>query len=454
MRNKWYVLGGVAISLIMIFVDQTALPVALVEIQRDLSAERNLVQQVINLYLLFIAMFILLAGKLGDRKGHFKIFSIGLTVFFLSSFLAGIASNIQMLLSARCLQGMGAALMMPTGMVMLVESFTEEERGKAMGIYFISTTLFLVFGPLLGGCITQWAGWQGIFYLNLPLIVLSYFLIRKGGMENSLANSEEIDWLGFVASSGAIGLFVYFMIKVKNKSLFSLENLLPFFLWLGCILVWLRYSLPKPNAFVKASYFKNKIVRNGFIIISLMQIALVSTALWPLYLQDVLKLNPIQSSVWVLSGYLPILLSGPIAGKLYDLFGPRLPAVTGMILLSFGLLWIAVCSFLNFSYGLILGFFLAGFSFPFIISAVMISSVSYSAPNLKGAMSGLVNAGRQIGGAMGLAFVGAFSFDYLFISSFTLSMLLAAGLILIGLPFAFQLPARQIEKSLIAYSEN
>src|SRR5438105_7243122 len=167
----------------MIMLDNTVVNVALPSIQRDLGIKISELEWVVNGYFLTFAVLMLTGGKLADLLGRRRIFIVGLVIFTASSLACGLASSGQMLIAARAVQGVGAAMMNPATLSIITATFPPRERGQAIGIWAGVSALALAIGPLLGGLIVDNINWHWIFYVNVPVgvvgIVVSYFFIQE-----------------------------------------------------------------------------------------------------------------------------------------------------------------------------------------------------------------------------------------------------------------------------------
>lgn len=197
MNKKWWGLLAIMPALAMVFVDISVLPVALPSIQEHLGASSLQLQWCINAYLLITAILVLAGGKLGDWMGHRTAFSLGMAVFAGASALCGMASNPFWLITARSIQGVGGALMIPASTALLMSLFPPSERGKATGINVSIGSLFMILGPLIGGYLTENLSWRWIFWINLPIalvgLLLAFLLIPR-----SVSRRPNFDTPGFI----------------------------------------------------------------------------------------------------------------------------------------------------------------------------------------------------------------------------------------------------------------
>src|SRR5919109_1622352 len=182
-NRRWWTLGAVAFGLFMIMLDNTVVNVALPSIQRDLGIGLSELQWIVTGYALTFAALMLSGGKLADHYGRRLIFVVGLTVFTLASLACGLADSGEVLIAARVVQGVGAALMNPATLSIISATFPPEQRGMAIGIWAGVSALALAIGPLVGGLLTEHASWHWIFFINVPIgvlaIVASFLLIDE-----------------------------------------------------------------------------------------------------------------------------------------------------------------------------------------------------------------------------------------------------------------------------------
>ncbi|MDX6396912.1 MAG: hypothetical protein QOJ43_320, partial [Gaiellaceae bacterium] len=204
-RRKWWTLAAVSFGLFMIMLDNTVVNVALPSIQDDLGADLSQLQWIVTGYALTFAAMMLIGGKLADAYGRRLIFVVGILVFTGSSLWCGLADSGEVLIAARVVQGIGAALMNPATLSIIAATFAPRERGMAIGIWAGVSALALAIGPLVGGLLTQHLSWHWIFFINVPVgavaIAASYLLIT----ESKDDTHESLDLPGLGTS--ALGLF-------------------------------------------------------------------------------------------------------------------------------------------------------------------------------------------------------------------------------------------------------
>src|SRR5437879_70338 len=211
-QRRW-TLAATILGSSMVFIDGTVVNVALPALQTKLNATATDVQWVVEAYTLFLAALLLLGGSLGDRYGRKKIYAIGIVVFALASVWCGLAPNIQQLIIARAVQGVGGALLVPGSLAIISATFSEKDRGEAIGTWSGATAITTALGPLLGGWLIQHVSWRAVFFLNVPLALVVVVLIVLFVPESRDEEEEgKLDFAVATLASLALGGIVFGLI--------------------------------------------------------------------------------------------------------------------------------------------------------------------------------------------------------------------------------------------------
>jgi EmrB/QacA subfamily drug resistance transporter len=197
--NPWPALWALVLGFFMILVDSTIVSIANPTILRELHTDITAVLWVTSAYLLAYAVPLLITGRLGDRFGPKRIYLIGLVVFTLASLWCGLSDSIEMLILARVLQGLGAALMTPQTMAVITRIFAPDKRGAAMGLWGAVAGIATLVGPILGGVLVDSLGWEWIFFVNLPVGIVAFVLAWRL-VPNLSTHPHRFDWLGVALS--------------------------------------------------------------------------------------------------------------------------------------------------------------------------------------------------------------------------------------------------------------
>jgi EmrB/QacA subfamily drug resistance transporter len=397
----------------MIFLDQSALPIALPSIQRDLHLSNVGLQWTMNAYILALAVLMILGGKLGDKLGHRKIFLCGMLLFIFSSLLCAVAPTGLWLILSRALQGVGGALMMPSSAPLLRAAVPENEMGKMVGLYVAIASFFLMLGPSLGGFLTAYLSWRWIFWINFPIAFAAVFIILFIIPKHIEAPSPEkgFDWKGFISLSVGIICLVVFFMQANVLGWTSPVMVSCLILGILALGVFIRVVQKHPTPFIDFSLFKDRCLTQCILIISAIQVTYMSIIFWAIFLQQALLLSPQKTGIYLLSAQVPVLFFSTVAGKTLDRFGPRLPITLGTAALTLSSLWIAVFCWQNNFLWLLPAFLCFGIGSPFVAIGTMSTAISTAPPEKRGIVSGLISGGRQIGGAIGLALLAAIALN-------------------------------------------
>src|SRR5436309_10124377 len=201
-RGRW-ILAATILASSMAFIDGTVVNVALPALQTNLNATAVDVQWVIESYALLLSALLLVGGSLGDHYGRRRIFLLGVAIFAIASGACGLAGNIRQLIVARAFQGFGAALLVPGSLAIISNSFAEQERGRAIGVWSGFSAITTGIGPVLGGWLIEHVSWRAVFFINVPLAFVVVLISLLHVTENSNLESTRVDWLG--ATLAALG---------------------------------------------------------------------------------------------------------------------------------------------------------------------------------------------------------------------------------------------------------
>lgn len=402
-NRKWWILLAMSSSLALVFIDQTALAVALPAIQRELNLSNSLTQWVINAYLLALSAIILLGGKIGDRLGHKRAFLFGVTVFVLASVLSALAESGGWLITMRAIQGIGGAFMMPSTNALVTNAFPDKERGKALGIYVALAAIFLALGPLLGGFLTQVFSWRAVFWINFPIALISIFLAISSVPGWTRTEKLNIDWLGFFISILFISGFVLGFMEGPNWGWTSLSSISLFLFSTLSLVSFIVWENKTSNPLVELTLFKNLTFSILFSVLLIIQAVGIVFIFWAIFLQNVLYYTPLKAGLLLLPAMLPIIIMAPLGGHLRDKYGPTIPMFWGSLLVILSLIWIGIfCHHQTYPilFPGLLGF---GIGMPLILSGIMVTVMNMVKVEQRGIASAILNCSRQFGTSIGLA---------------------------------------------------
>jgi len=394
--------------MLMVILDQTIVNVALPSIQEDLGFTQSSLAWVVNAYLIAFGGLLLLAGRFGDLLGRRSVFLAGMVVFTTASLVCGLAGSQTMLIAARFVQGAGGALSSAVILGMIVTMFPKPgEQAKAIGVYSFVASAGASIGLLSGGILTQSLDWHWIFFVNVPIGIVTLALaLRIVPRDAGLGLRHGFDAAGAVLVTGALMLGVYAIVGAETHGWASGRTL-----GLGIVALALLAAFVWREATAATPLLPLRILRSRNVAgANLVQALLVAGALGMfflavLYLQRVLGFDALETGVAFLPVSLAIgVLSLGFSARLNLRFGARAVLVPGMALVSLGLAWLTrapvdggyVADVLPAMLLLGIG---AGVSFP----ALMTLAMSGASDEDAGLASGLVNTTMQVGGALGIA---------------------------------------------------
>ena len=408
--RKWWTLAAVTFSLFMIMLDNTVVTVALPAIQEGVGASLSQLEWVIDAYALAFAALVLTGGKLADFLGRRLIFVAGLAVFTLASLWCALSTTGDMLIAARAVQGVGAALMLPATTAIITDAFEPHERGLAFGIWAGVSGVGLAVGPLVGGLLVDLAHWSWIFYVNIPVgvvaIAASFLIVRESRDQTP---DQRLDLLGLVTSAGAMFLVTFGLIE-SNRHGWGSAPIVACFVGAAALLVafvaierrvrapMLDLDLFRDSTFVGANACGLVAMCSLFGFIFFMS----------LYLQIIRGYSPIHAGALFLISTVAIIFASPLSGKLADRVGARLPVSAGLGV--FGLSLVAMSLVIETDvqmWKLYVGFFVGGLGFGLVLPAATTAIMGSVSEDRSGIASGFMQAMRQLGGALGVATAGA-----------------------------------------------
>jgi EmrB/QacA subfamily drug resistance transporter len=407
-RARWLALIIVCLGDLMIVLDVTIVGVALPSIQEDLGFSESSLAWVANAYLLTFGGFLLLAGRLGDLFGQRRLFLLGIVLFTAASLACGLATTQGMLIGARAVQGVGAAVVSAVALSLIVTLFTEPaERAKAMGVFGFVAAGGGTIGVLLGGILTDALTWNWIFLVNVPVgiivFTLSLLVLPAGGGQ---ASEGRLDVAGALTVTASLMLAVYAIVNGNEVGWTSARTLglLAVSATLLALFLVLEARVRSPLVPLGLLRVRNVAVSN---IVGVLWAAAMFAwfFLSALYLQLVLGYSPLQVGLAFLPANLIMaVFSLGLSAKLVLRYGIRLPLSTGLALAAVGLVLFARAPVDgSFAIDVLPSMILLGLGAGMAFNPVLLAAMSDVSPKDAGLASGVVNTSFMMGGALGLA---------------------------------------------------
>jgi len=397
----------VALATFITSLDNTVANVALPAIQRDLVLTTSQVEWTATAYILTFSALLLAGGKLADRHGRRLVMSVGLIVFGVGSILAGLATNSWTLIGMRALQGVGGALVMPASLAIIAADIEPRHRHRASAIWTAAVALALAVGPAAGGVITQYLGWPWIFYLNVPIVVLTVLLAYSTKVVEVGNRRSRIDVAGVLSSGGALALLTWVLIQASAHGWGSLTVIAAGAgaVVMASIFVFVERS--SENPMLPGELFRSRVFNSVTVAQVLWGLALTGVSLFTsLFLQNVLRFSPTQAGLTFVPLAVTLILTVPVASVLFRAFGAQRVGAAALSLVGLGLVLVAGVgthgTFVQLLPGLLAIGVGSGLTAPLVAEAL-----SVVPEGMEGLASAVTSAARELAGVLGVAVTGA-----------------------------------------------
>jgi EmrB/QacA subfamily drug resistance transporter len=411
--QRYRVLWPLVPAMAMVMIDFTIVSISASTIQQDLHLSETAVQWLVTAYALSTAAFVALGGRLGDIFGHRNIVRAGIVVFALSSLLCGLVPDsagisVPWLITFRVLQGVGAGMLIPSATVLVLDAFPGNERGKGLAVFFIVAGLFTAIGPVAGSYLTQYWTWRAIFWINVPVAILSLVEFRFATL-NDIKRPAKLDvrgavlivvgmaltvlgiqqstawgwgspatWLSIIAGIAILALFVAVERKTEDPLIdinamlanrpFAVDNLLTFLVFAPWLAVF----------FFGSEYF-----------------------------QVAVGQDPTQAGFSILTMFYSFFVASRIGGGMMDRGGAKQPVAIGFLLGAIGMIvWAGNLSELS-SSATLWGMLITGAGFGLVFSPLNTDALNRLPDSMRGQGSGIVQTFRNFGSAIGMAIMGS-----------------------------------------------
>jgi EmrB/QacA subfamily drug resistance transporter len=335
-RGRW-ILAATILASSMAFIDSTVVNVALPALQTNFNATAVDVQWVIEAYSLLLSAFLLIGGSLGDHYGRRRFFLIGVSIFAIASVACGFAANIAQLIAARGVQGLGAALVTPGSLAIISNSFSEEDRGRAIGTWSAFSAITTGIGPVLGGWLIEHVSWRAAFFINLPIALAVLFISIVHVRENVDRDNDRVDWLGSILAALGLGALVYGLIESSRLGFAS--RVVMTALVAGCVLliVFLFVEARLPHPMLPLGLFRSRIFAGTNLLTFLLYAALSGTLFFlPLNLIQVQHYSATAAGAALLPFIIIMSVLSRWSGGLITRYGPKVPLVIGPLIAASG----------------------------------------------------------------------------------------------------------------------
>ena len=408
--QRWIALALLASAMFVVVLDASIVNVALPSIGRDLQFSQDDLSWVVNAYVLVFGGFMLLGGRMADLLGRRRVFIAGLILFVLASLAGGLAQSDGQLIAARSVQGLGAALLSPAALSLVTVLFADgADRNKAMGVWGAVAGSGGAVGVLLGGVLTRWAGWEWVFFVNVPIGLAAAALAPRLLPESRRQGRRHFDVAGAASITAGLSVLVYALVDANNAGWTSTQTLGLGALALALVAAFVAIEARTAAPLVPFAILRLRTLTGANAVALLVAAALFSMFFFvSLYMQQVLGYDALKAGVSYLPLALGIIVSAGVASQLVTRIGFKPVFVAGLVLTAGGLGWFAQMS--------PDGSYVGDILFPSLLSAVglgfafvpmTIAAVAGVQEREAGLASGLINTSQQIGGALGLAILAS-----------------------------------------------
>ncbi len=446
--NNW-TLGIVSTALFMVVLDNLVVSIALPSIHRDLGASIQSLEWTVNAYVLAYAVLLLTGAALGDRFGRKRMFLAGLALFTAASAAAALAPSTELLVAARALQGMGAAMVTPLTLTLLAEAFPATRRGMALGVWSGVSGSAVALGPLVGGAVVQSISWHWIFWINVP-IGLVLLPLAAARLRESHGPNGALDLRGLaLASAGAFGI-VFGIVRAQSLGWTSTTILVSLSAGAVLLALFVAWERCAREPMLPMSFF----TRRAFAVTNFASLTMYfgmfgSIFFLSQFMQDVLGNSPLQAGLKILVWTGATMVVAPFAGIFSQRFGSRPFMLSGLALQAGALAWLASILSTHTPYGeMIVPFIMAGAGMALVFAPSANAVLSAVRADQAGQASGATNAIRETGGVLGVAVLatifthaGGYGSPQAFVNGLepalwvAVAMLSAGTLAVLALPF-------------------
>jgi len=408
--RRWWALGAVSLATFMTYLDNNIVNVAIPTIQRNLNLSVSGLEWVVSSYLLTVAGLLLVGGRLADVFGRRRLFLAGLAVFTLSSLAAGLAGSGEVLIASRAIQGIGAALLMPATLAIVMTAFTNiRERSMAIGIWAAAGALALATGPALGGLISQHLHWGWIFLINVPVGVITFaiaiFYVTESRSESAV---RQLDLPGLATSALSLFALTYALIEGNVSGWTAPRILGAFALAAVSAGIFLAIESRTANPMVDLKMFRSREFSGGSGTMMIWAFGVLGIYFFTsLYLQQTLGFSPVEAGLAFVPMALCVAVFAGIAPRIEARAGAHRTVAAGMLLMVVGLVLFARLG-LNAHYtSLLPGFMLFGAGAGLMNVPLTNAVMAATPPSVAGVASALLNASREVAGLLGITVIGA-----------------------------------------------
>ncbi len=406
--SKWLAMLGIAMGVFMATLDASIVNISLPTLVKAFNSNLATIEWVILSYVLVLTSLMLGAARLGDMFDKKKLYLGGMTLFVIGSLLCGSSPSVGWLIGFRALQGLGATFMQALGGAMVTEIFPSSERGRALGIIGSTVSVGIAVGPPLGGMLIGLVGWQSIFWVNVPVGILTWLITYRFVPSSKPGRAgQRFDALGAATLLAALAAYALGMTLGQDEGFASLPVIGLLALALLGIAAFIFIETRVEQPMVELSLFRNSLISTNLLMAFLVFIVLSGGFIMPFFLQNVMGYSTQVVGFFMMANPITMGLVAPIAGSLSDRFGSRVISLVGLGVIILGCLAIGTLHDGLDPLGIILRLAPLGLGFG-LFQSPNNSAIMGAAPRQRlGVASGLTSLARTLGNTTGLPLVGS-----------------------------------------------
>lgn len=408
-QHNWLVLAAVGTGTFMSALDGSVVNATLPIIRRALGSDVAAIEWVVTIYLLVVSGLLLSFGRLGDLRGHKRVYVVGFGIFIAGSVLCSLAPTAGALAAARAVQAVGGAILFANSAAILTTNFPPERRGRVLGLQATMTYLGLTTGPSVGGLLASWLGWRSIFYINLPIGLLAFFLsLRFIPDDRPARQNERFDLPGAVTFMTGLTLLLLALNQGHAWGWLAPQTIGVFLIALALLAGFIVLERRVPAPMLDLSLFSRRIFSVATLSAVLNYVCLYSiTFVLPFYLIQGRGFGSAHAGLILTAQPLVMAVVAPLSGSLSDRIGSRLLSSLGMLIMAAGLFLLSRLGPASPVSQIMAGLAVAGFGTGMFISPNTSALMGAAPRGRQGIASGILATARNVGMALGVGLAGA-----------------------------------------------
>src|SRR5215212_4649409 len=403
------VLGICCMSILLVSLDNTIVNVALPTIHRDLGASLSQLQWIVDAYTVVLATLLILSGSIADRIGRKRVFAVGLGLFSVGSLLCSAAPSPGWLIVFRALQGVGGSMLNPVAMSIIRNVFTDpRERAQAIGVWGGVVGISMALGPVVGGALTDAAGWRSIFWINVPIGILAIALVARVVPESRAARPRRLDPIGQLLAMLFLASLTYAIIEGGDAGWSSTRVQVSAILAVAAVTGFVAHERHAPEPLIDLRFFRSVPFTGATLTAIAAFIALGGFLLVTnLYLQGDRGLSPVHSGLYTLPMAALAFVAAPLSGRIVGRHGARVPLVVGGLGLAGGSLILTQLTPTTATADLLLAYSVFGLGFGMVNPPITNAAVSGMPADQAGVAAAVASTSRLVGISLGVAIIGS-----------------------------------------------